>query len=255
MSVQRHQVSRFPFLITLLVIPVALSCGIIGDEPSTPAPGSISGSPELQQACGDLDQEVDEWIRSEKLRLEEDFVIYGMTMVDVSERVEQMERDAEAMRRELLDECLAEAKEPLPTHRDSTDTESGRGRSLPTPTSTSTPRTAVVVPTPTRVPTSTPAPRLTRAPTSTPETPAPTPETVPDTSPLIAAFAEVPATHNGEGAIQFRLLFTEPVTTSYKVLRDVAIQVENGTVRESKRVDKRSDLWMVPSSRMVQETW
>ena len=41
------------------------------------------------------------------------------------------------------------------------------------------------------------------------------------------------------------MLFTEPVSTSYKVLRDIVIQVENGTVRESKRVNKRSDLWMV----------
>ena len=62
---------------------------------------------------------------------------------------------------------------------------------------------------------------------------------------LKAAFEDVPASHNGNDAVQFRLHFSEPVSTSYKVLRDVAIQVEGGTVRESKRVDGRSDLWRV----------
>ena len=94
----------------------------------------------------------------------------------------------------------------------------------------------VPTPTPTRRPTS----------TSTPApTPAPTPETLPGDSPLVAAFLDVPTSHNGEDAVQFGLSFSEPVSTSYKVLRDVAIQAANGTVLESKRVDKRNDLWMV----------
>ena len=61
----------------------------------------------------------------------------------------------------------------------------------------------------------------------------------------MAGFLDVPESHNGNDAIQFQLLFTEPVSLSYKTLRDIAIQVENGSVRESKRVNKRSDLWMV----------
>ena len=95
-------------------------------------------------------------------------------------------------------------------------------------------------------PTSTPAPRPTHTPTPTPtlaSTPRPTP--LPDQSPLTAEFRDVPVSHNGRDAIQFQLLFTEPVSVSYKTLRDVAIQVENGSVRESRRVDKRSDLWMI----------
>ena len=76
-------------------------------------------------------------------------------------------------------------------------------------------------------------------------TPTPTPEPTADGSTLIAAFEDVPASHNGNDAVQFRLRFSEPVSTSYKVLRDQAIQVEGGTVKESKRVDGRSDLWRV----------
>ena len=109
-------------------------------------------------------------------------------------------------------------------------------------------------PAPTHVspPTHEPTPAPTPAPTTTPmrePTPtltlAPTSEAVPGEQPLMATFAEVPASHNGSDAIQFRLLFAEPVVISYKVLQDVAIQATNGTVRESRRVDGRSDLWVV----------
>ena len=244
MRVQRHRLYFVTPLIALLIVLAALSCGNIEDGSSAPTPEGISSSSELQQVCGGLAQEIDEWISSEKLRLEEDFVIYGMTMLQVSERLEQIERDAEVMSQELLEECLSETKVPLPTDRDSNEAESSHRRTFPTSTSISDQRTAAVVPTPTQAPTSTlvPTPTYTPMPTSTP---APTPETVPGESPLIAAFAEVPASHNGKDSVQFQLLFTETVSTSYKTLRDVAIQAENGSVRESKRVNKRNDLWMV----------
>ena len=91
---------------------------------------------------------------------------------------------------------------------------------------------------PTAVPTPTPQP------TPTPTAPPP-PRPQPVNQPLTAKFIGVPPSHDGEDAIGFRLQFTEPVSTSYKTLRDVAIRAENGTVLESKRVDKRSDLWMI----------
>ena len=64
-------------------------------------------------------------------------------------------------------------------------------------------------------------------------------------SPLGAEFENVPASHNGEDAIRFQLRFTDPVSTSYKTLRDIAIQAENGTVVESRRVNGRNDLWEI----------
>ena len=184
--------------------------------------------------------------------MEEDVVVLRITRLEVSERLEQIEADANIMSRELLEECQAEAKGPLPAGRDSAETESAQGRLLPTPTSTSTPRTATVVTTPTRVRTPTPRPSNTPSPTSltsptspSTSTPVPTLPPMPSGAPLISAFLDVPASHNGETAIQFRLRFSEPVSTSYRVLRDAAIQAVNGTVLESKRVDKRNDLWMV----------
>ena len=92
------------------------------------------------------------------------------------------------------------------------------------------------------VPTAAPTP--TSRPTPTPTAP-PTPRPQPVSASLIAEFISVPASHNGRDAIRLRLQFTEPVATSYKVLRDTAVQVKNGTVEESKRVDGRSDLWRI----------
>ena len=112
---------------------------------------------------------------------------------------------------------------------------------VPVPSPTSVPvSTPVLQPTHTPTPIATPSPVRTLSPTST-STPAP-PSIQ---TPLTAAFIDVPPSHNGRDAIQFQLLFTEPVSTSYKTLRDTAIRVENGDVRESKRVDGRNDLWMV----------
>lgn len=100
-------------------------------------------------------------------------------------------------------------------------------------------------PTPTQAPppssTATPEPKPTTAPTPTPSLPSPAP---PTDGPLAAQFIRVPEAHSGD-AVQLWLFFSEAVTTSYKTLRDAAIQVENGAVAESKRVDGRSDLWRI----------
>ena len=113
-------------------------------------------------------------------------------------------------------------------------------------------RAVATAPTPSPGPTSTPptmptpAPRPTLTPTRTfAPTTAPRPKPSSGQSPLTAEFSSVPTSHNGEDAIQFRLRFSEPVSTSYKILRDTAIQVENGVILESKRLDGRNDLWSI----------
>ena len=121
---------------------------------------------------------------------------------------------------------------PLPPFRALPVTPAPWPTSTPTPAPTSTPTS-----TPTRTPIPTPTPTATAVPTPNPELLAGVP--------LTASFIAVPSSHDGNGPIQFQLRFTEPVSTSYKVLRDEAIWVENGTVKESRRVDGRNDLWMV----------
>ena len=62
---------------------------------------------------------------------------------------------------------------------------------------------------------------------------------------LTATFQGVPASHTGAGTFTFELSFSEPVATSYRVLRDEALQATGGTVRRSRRVNGRSDLWEI----------
>ena len=100
-------------------------------------------------------------------------------------------------------------------------------------------------------PTSTPVPTLSPTPTSTAVptptlTPTPTlpPPAQPTSLPLAARFINMPDSHDGD-VFQLWLQFTEPVTLSYKTLRDQAIQAQNGTATETKRWDGRSDLWRV----------
>ncbi len=88
-----------------------------------------------------------------------------------------------------------------------------------------------------------PTPLLTPTPTPTP-TPTLPPPAPPSSLHLTAEFINVPTSHNGD-AIQLWLYFSEAVSTSYKVLRDVAVQAQNATVIETKRWDGRSDLWRV----------
>ena len=62
---------------------------------------------------------------------------------------------------------------------------------------------------------------------------------------LTAAFRDVPESHGGPGSepFTFRVLFSEAIPTSYRVLRDQgAFTVVNGTVKKARRVDGRDDL-------------
>ena len=64
-------------------------------------------------------------------------------------------------------------------------------------------------------------------------------------TPLTAEFQEAPESHNGTDAFTFRIAFSEPISTSYVVVRDHALEVTGGTVAAAGRVDGRSDLWWV----------
>ena len=66
-----------------------------------------------------------------------------------------------------------------------------------------------------------------------------------DRRPLTAEFREAPAAHDGENAFTLRIAFSEAVATSYRTLRDHALDVTGGAVTGAKRVDGRSDLWRI----------
>ena len=71
---------------------------------------------------------------------------------------------------------------------------------------------------------------------------------------LTGSIHSQPANHSGSGnsnRFTFRLEFSEPVSTSFRTLRDSAFTVTNGSIKQASRVDGRSDLWEItvqPSS-------
>ena len=70
-------------------------------------------------------------------------------------------------------------------------------------------------------------------------------------APLTARFVELPETHGGYGTVSLRILFSEEISISTMTLRDSSFMVANGSVRNARRVDGRSDLWEIeiaPSS-------
>ena len=70
--------------------------------------------------------------------------------------------------------------------------------------------------------------------------------------PLTAAFTSVPEEHDGTGAFDFRVEFSEDIGNSYVTLRDEAFPVTAGGVTGAHRVDGRNDLWEItvrPDSR------
>ena len=65
------------------------------------------------------------------------------------------------------------------------------------------------------------------------------------TSPLTAAFQDLPDSHDGSTAFTFRVLFSEDVGISYVNMRDDAFSLSEGGVTGARRVDGRNDLWEI----------
>ena len=65
-----------------------------------------------------------------------------------------------------------------------------------------------------------------------------------DGTPLTAAFADLPETHDGAAAFTFRLRFSEEIGISHRTLRD-HVEVGNGSATNARRIDGRHDLWEI----------
>ena len=261
-AVLRPTARRMVLLLTVSLLAAALSCGIFEGGPDASAPKGFDDPDELMQACAEKEQEIFQWGDEKGEELFEDFLSGEKNLWDGEDDAKRLQEKVDAAMLELSNNCRAEA-EKLRTatrravgpgqsarHEDNVrlttaTAEAARLRQVAAaPALPPAPRRPTSPPVPTHTPVSEPRPTLT--PTSTPApTLIPTAAPVPSGIPLVAAFLDVPASHNGEDPVQFGLRFSEPVSTSYKALRDVAIQAANGAVKESKRVDKRSDLWMV----------
>ena len=65
-----------------------------------------------------------------------------------------------------------------------------------------------------------------------------------DGTPLTAAFADLPETHDGATAFTFGLRFSEEIGISHRTLRD-HVEVGNGSATNARRIDGRHDLWEI----------
>ena len=64
-------------------------------------------------------------------------------------------------------------------------------------------------------------------------------------TPLTAEFRDAPDKHDGTGFFTFDIAFSEPISISYKTLRDDSLDVTNGSATKAKRVNDQSDLWEI----------
>ena len=64
-------------------------------------------------------------------------------------------------------------------------------------------------------------------------------------TPLTAEFQDAPDKHLGTGFFTFDIAFSEPISISYKTLRDDSLEVTNGSATKAKRVNGQSDLWEI----------
>ena len=64
-------------------------------------------------------------------------------------------------------------------------------------------------------------------------------------TPLTAGFQDTPDKHLGTGVFTFEIAFSEPISISYKTLRDDSLEVTNGSATRAKRMDGQSDLWEI----------
>ena len=64
-------------------------------------------------------------------------------------------------------------------------------------------------------------------------------------TPLTAEFRDAPDKHLGTGVFTFKITFSEPISISYKTLRDDSLDVTNGSATKAKRVNGQSDLWEI----------
>ena len=64
-------------------------------------------------------------------------------------------------------------------------------------------------------------------------------------TPLTAEFRDAPDKHDGTGVFTFDIAFSEPISISYKTLRDDSLDVTNGSATKAKRVNGQSDRWEI----------
>ena len=163
MVIHRPHVRPVVLLLVLLLVPTAISCGVIGGKPSTSAPGGFDDPDELLWACGERHQDIIEWAEREERRIADDFIDGEITLLRGAVEYERVEQEADTMRGDLSDNCEAEADKLRAAVNRFDESRSRVSRPLPTATPARVKRVAAAP-----RPTSTPRPTRMQVPPSHP---------------------------------------------------------------------------------------
>ena len=117
----------------LLLLLSLLACGVLPSGKPNPSAPRGAGEGELGEVCQETRQEIDEWEREERRKLEDDIVEGKVTLLGVAIMAERIEEEANEMTDELSDVCGDEYDRrygPPPT----TPVLPSQSNPLPTPT-------------------------------------------------------------------------------------------------------------------------
>ena len=123
-------------LVFTLSLILALSCTVLGGKPSTSAPGGgFESQSEFWEACDERDRAISLWEQEDQEKLTGKFADGEITFLRFGLDSEAIEKEADGMEQELMDNCLARAYEEFPSRRTPVPTSRPeRDDPLPTPT-------------------------------------------------------------------------------------------------------------------------
>lgn len=115
LRISQSHPALLPLLVALLLplLIAILSCGSLNSKPSTAAPNLPGNSVEFHEACHERKLAIDAWLERQERQAEDDY-LDGADLFRTAARYDRDEREAEAMKRELRDNCDAKWRETLP---------------------------------------------------------------------------------------------------------------------------------------------
>lgn len=104
---------RLPPLIVLILTAMAVfsACNSLGGKPSTSAPKGIDDVNDLNVACYERQQEINEWLGRKQESIAEDWIDGKITILRAGLESERAEEEANELKDELRENCDERALE------------------------------------------------------------------------------------------------------------------------------------------------
>ncbi len=97
--------TNFLLLLTLTLTLSLLACDALGGKPNPDRVRGVEDDAERDRVCREVSAEIRDWEREKLLDLEDDFASGDLTFLQSMTRMEQVEREADEMTRELSRAC------------------------------------------------------------------------------------------------------------------------------------------------------